>query len=316
MLDKEYDVVIIGGGPAGYSSGIYTTRGMLKTILIESYTTMSQLSLTDFIENYPGFHNGVSGYELINNLKKQANKFGLEVYEGIVNEIKNSTNNKNFKVILEDKKIFTAKSLILASGAKTKKLGIPGEKEFAGKGVSYCAVCDGAFFKNKHVVVIGGGDSAVQEALYLTRYASKATVIHRRDRLRAEKILQEQAFHNKKINFIWNSIVDRIEGSNIVNNIKIKNIKTGIITDYSCDGIFIFIGFMPNTDYNKGVVKTDDFGWIITNNKMKTNIEGIFAAGDLRSDAYKQIATAVGDGVTAALSCEKYISKIKGTEYI
>ena len=209
-----------------------------------------------------------------------------------------------------------AESLIVATGAKARKLGVPGEDELRGKGVSYCAVCDGAFFKNQNVIVVGGGDTAIQEAIFLTRYALKVTVIHRRNRLRAEKLLQQQAFKNNKIDFVWDSTVEKIEGDNKVENIRLKNIKTGSITDFECNGIFIFVGFTPNTDYIKEIVNTDDSGWIITDDKMNTNIPGIFAAGDLRADTYRQIATAVGDGVTAALSCEKYISKIRGTEYI
>jgi len=316
MHEIEYEVIIIGGGPAGYSAGIYATRGMLKTLLIESYTLLSQLNLTDLIENYPGFPEGISGYDLLSNFKKQGEKFGLEKVDGIVKEIMHDNANNNFKVILEDEKNYTAKSLILATGSKIKKLDVPGEKKFTGKGVSYCAVCDGAFFKNKNVAVLGGGDTAIQEAIYLTKYASKVYIIHRRDELRAEKILQAQAFNNKKINFIWDSVIERIEGNINVENLKLKNMKTGEITDFACDGVFIFIGSISNTDYINGLVDTDDSGWIITNGKMNTSKPGIFAAGDLRSDAYRQIATAVGDGVTAALSCEKYISNIKSMEYI
>ena len=317
MEVKEYEVIIIGGGPAGYSAGIYTTRGMLKTLLIESYTVLSQLALTDLIENYPGFHEGIGGYDLLSNFKKQGQKFGLEVVDGIVEEIKHdNTDGKSFIVITKDKKSYKTKSLILASGAKTRKLGIPGEKEFAGKGVSYCAVCDGAFYKNRHVAVVGGGDTALQEALYLTKFASKVSIIHRRDKLRAEKILQEQVFNNEKISFIWDSIVEKIEGNDIVENLKLKNKKTDGTTNFACDGIFIFIGVISNTDYINRIVETDNSGWVITDEKMRTNIPGIFAAGDLRADTYRQIATAVGDGATAALSCEKYISKLKGTEYI
>ncbi|MBA7555121.1 Thioredoxin reductase [subsurface metagenome] len=209
-----------------------------------------------------------------------------------------------------------AESLIAATGAKAKMLGVPGEEKLIGKGVSYCAVCDGAFFKNQNVVVVGGGDTAIQEAIFLTRYASKVTIIHRRNRLRAEKLLQEHAFKNNKIDFIWDSTVDKIEGMNIVENIKLKNIKRGSITDFECSGIFIFVGFTPNTEYIKEIVNTDNSGRIITDDKMNTNVPGIFAAGDLRANTYRQIATAVGDGVTAALSCEKYISRIRGTEYL
>jgi thioredoxin reductase (NADPH) len=313
--DKEYDVIIIGGGPAGYSAGIYTTRAMLKTLLIESHTILSQLMLTDDIENYPGFPERIKGFELINNFKKQAKFFGLEMEEGIAKKI-NKTENQKWRVIIQNYSEYIAESLIIATGAKARKLGVPGEDELRGRGVSYCAVCDGAFFKNQNVVVAGGGDTAVQEAIFLTRYASKVTIVHRRDKLRAENILQEQSFKNNKIEFIWDSVVEKIEGTNKVESVKIKNIKTKNITDFKCSGIFIFIGFIPNTDYIKKIVKTDDSGCIITDSKMNTNMPGIFAAGDLRSDTYHQIATAVGDGVTAALSSEKYISRIRGTEYI
>jgi len=317
MSDREYDVIIIGGGPAGYSAGIYTTRAMLKTLLIESNTVLSQLMLTDDIENYPGSPEKIKGFELIDNFKKQAGYFGLEIHEGFVEKIKQiDTEKRKWCIITQNKSEYIAESLIAATGAKARKLEVIGEDDLRGKGVSYCAVCDGAFFKNQNVVVVGGGDTAIQEAIFLTRYASKVTVIHRRNRLRAEKLLQQQAFKNNKIDFIWDSTVEKIEGENKVENIRLKNVKTKSNTDFKCNGIFIFVGFTPNTDYIKKIVNTDDSGWIITDNKMNTNRPGIFAAGDLRADTYRQIATAVGDGVTAALSCEKYISKIRGTEYI
>jgi thioredoxin reductase (NADPH) len=317
MPYREYDVIITGGGPAGYSAGIYTTRAMLKTLLIESYTVLSQLLLTDVVENYPGFPERINGFELINNFKQQAQNFGLTIEEGLVKTIKQvNDNKKKWCVITQNKTEYVADSFIAATGAKARTLGVPGENELRGKGVSYCAVCDGAFFKGQNVAVVGGGDTAVQEAMFLTRYVSKVTVIHRRERLRAEKLLQQQAFKNKKIDFIWNSTVDRIEGVKKVENIKVKNIKSGGITDFECNGIFIFIGFIPNTEYIKDIVHTDDSGWIITDDKMNTNVPGIFAAGDVRANTYRQIATAVGDGVTAALSCEKYISRLRGMEYI
>ncbi|MBN1697759.1 MAG: thioredoxin-disulfide reductase [Spirochaetales bacterium] len=317
MSDNNYEVIIIGGGPAGYSAGIYATRAMLKTLLIESCTVLSQLMLTDLIENYPGFPGNIKGYELIENLKKQARYFGLEIKEGFVEYIEciNATDRK-WRVVTQNKASYTAYSIIAASGAKAKMLGVKGEKELRGKGVSYCAVCDGAFFRNKTVAVVGGGDTSIQEALFLTRYASKVNVVHRRNRLRAEQFLQEQAFKNDKIEFIWDSIVQEIEGTDTVENIKLKNLKKDSVTDFNCDGVFIFVGFTPNTEYVRRIVKTDDTGWIITDGKMNTNVSGIFAAGDLRSNTYRQIATAVGDGVTAALSCEKYISRMRGNEYV
>jgi thioredoxin reductase (NADPH) len=317
MADKEYDVIIIGGGPAGYSAGIYLARAMLNTLLIESNTILSQLILTDDIENYPGLPGKIKGFELINNFKKQAKYYELESIEGLVEQVKqNDSEKRKWSIITQKKSEYSTESVIAATGAKARKLGVPGEEELRGKGVSYCAICDGAFFKNQNVAVVGGGDTAIQEAIFLTRYASKVTVIHRRNRLRAEKLLQQRAFKNDTIDFMWDSTVEKIEGENKVENIKVKNVKTKAITDFKCDGIFIFVGFMPNTNYIKKIVKVDNSGWIITDPKMNTNIPGIFAAGDLRADTYRQIATAAGDGVTAALSCIKYISKMRGNEYI
>ena len=300
----NYDCIIIGGGPAGLTAGIYASRARLKTLLIESYSVACQAVTTDHIENYPGFPDGVNGFELIEKFKKQAEKFGVEFIAGEVKAIKE---NKSAWEILTDDLSYTGRAVIIASGARPKRLDIPGEDKFRGKGVSYCATCDGALFKNKEVVVAGGGDTALEEAIFLTRFAKKVSVIHRRNALRGTKILQERAFSNKKIEFVWDSVISEILGDARVSAVKVKNVKTGAVKDLSCDGVFIFVGYTPNTAFLKDLLTLDESGYIIADVNSLTSKAGIFACGDCCKKLLRQVVTAAGDGATAAFACQRYL---------
>lgn len=304
----DYDVVIIGGGPAGLTAGLYTARARLKSLLIEKGLPGGLVTTTEWVENYPGFEEGIMGVELARKMEKQAAKFGLEIIQGTVIDIAVHANFK--KIILEDNQQYEAKSIILATGAHPRPLRIEGENEFRGRGVSYCATCDGAFYRDRRIAVVGGGDSAVQEAIFLTKFAEVVYVIHRRNELRAEKILQERAFSNPKIKFVWNSVADKIDGDAAgVNVIHVKNLKTGEISALDVQGVFIYIGYNPNTEFLKGLVALNENNYIITDENMSASVPGIFAAGDVRNKPLKQIATAVGDGATAAMAAEKYIEE-------
>lgn len=311
-----YDVVIIGGGPAGLTAAIYASRARLATLLVESYSIPGQAVITSDIENYPGFPEVLSGFDLIEKFKKQAQNFGTEFKIGDVKgitELKHKDKTQ-WQIELEKDKI-TALSVIVATGARPNKLGITGEDNLKGKGVSYCAVCDASFFKGKHVTVVGGGDTAIEEAIFLTKFADKVTIIHRKARLRATKILQERATQNKKIEFIWNSIATEIKGSDKVEAIKIQNVKSKKETDLPCNGVFIFVGYVPNTDFIKGIVDFDEKGYIIANDNMETSKNGVFVAGDVRKKLLRQVVTATGDGATAAFAVRMYVEKLKGIEY-
>ena len=303
--DKAKDLVIIGGGPAGLAAGIYAARARLDTLLIEKLGQGGQILLTDWIENYPGFPEGVSGFELADLFAKQATRFGLEILNAEVLEIDVSSNPK--RVNIGDRNI-DCKSVIIATGASPARLGVDGEDTFTGKGVSFCATCDGPFYRGKTVAVVGGGNSAVEEALFLTKFAEKVYIIHRRDELRATRILQERAFNNPKIEIIWDTVLDKIEGDESgVNNLKIKNVKTGDISDLKVDGVFIFVGALPNTGYVPAEIERNSRGFLITDDNMETSVPGVFAAGDVRAKLLRQIVTAVGDGATAAFAAEQYI---------
>jgi len=263
---------------------------------------------TEWVENYPGFEDGVSGAELAQKMEKQATKFGLEIVQGSVINVSMDNNIK--KVVLEDEKQYEAKSVIIATGSNPRPLKIEGEDEFRGRGVSYCATCDGAFFKDSKLAVIGGGDSAVEEGLFLTKFAETVYIVHRRDELRAAKVVQERAFDNPKIKLIWDSVPEKIEGDNTgVNAVHIKNVKTGEKSVLDVQGIFIYIGYNPNTEFLKEIIKLDESNYVLANDDMFTSAQGIFVAGDVRKKLLKQIATAVGDGATAAISAEKYIEE-------
>lgn len=290
------------------TAGLYAARGRLKSLLIEKALTGGLVTTTEWVENYPGFEEGVTGAELAQKMEKQAVRFGLEIIQGTVVDI--SLNGNIKKITLEADKFYEAKSIILTTGAHPRLLKIEGENEFRGKGVSYCATCDGAFYKGSNIAVVGGGDSAVQEAIFLTKFAETVYIIHRREQLRAEKILQERAHANPKIKFIWNSVPERITGDNIgVNALHLRDVKTGEKSSINVQGVFIYIGYNPNTEFLKGLVPLNGSNYIITDENMHTSVPGIFAAGDVRSKPLKQIATAVGDGATAAMAAEKYIEE-------
>ena len=312
---EVYDIIIVGGGPAGLTAGIYASRARMKTLLIESFSVIGQATMTEKIENYPGIES-VGGFELVNIFKKQAQNFGLECTTGTVRSIDQEKENDCLlcKTETEDK-TYKALSVIVASGARPKKLNVPGEKEFLGKGISYCAICDAAFFKDKEIVVVGGGDTAVEEALYLTRFASKVTLIHRRDRLRAARIPQEQISANEKVEFVWKSVVGSIEGDEKVNRVIIRDVDTAEKKEITCEGVFIFTGWHPSTDFVDGVVELGEKGNIIVDEAMKTSKNGIFACGDCTKKVLHQVVTACGDGATAAYSAQQYVEELKGIAY-
>ena len=301
------DLLIIGAGPAGLTAGLYASRARVDTALVEKGIAGGQVITTEWIENYPGFEEGISGPDLALKMKLHAVKFGLEITNAEV--INFTINDKIKKVTLDNGETLEAKSVLIATGATSKQLGIPGENEFRGRGVSYCATCDGAFFRDKVLAVVGGGNTSVEESIFLTRFASKLYIIHRRDKLRADKIFQERAFANPKIEIKWDSIPLKIKGDQVVDSITLKNVKTDEDTDLPVDGVFIYIGWNPNTELFKDHVQLDDMGYIIVNDRMETSLPGVFAAGDVNSRFLNQIATAVGDGAVAAVAAEKYIEE-------
>jgi len=315
LPEYDYDVVIIGGGPAGYTAGIYAARAALKTLLIEGAGSVSQITITDMIENYPGIPDGINGFDLMQLFKKQALKFGLEILTQDVTGVQKSSVGGAVWEVTAGNKVYKTLSIIAATGAMWRSLGVPGEAEFAGRGVSYCATCDGPFYRNRDVAVVGGGDTAIQEALFLTHFAKKVIVIHRRDRLRAAGMLQNRAFAEKKIEFVWNSTVAEITGADFVTGVKVKNVQTGDLSEIPADGAFIFVGRLPYTEMFKGLVEMDKTGFIVTNENMRTSAAGIFAAGDCRDKLFRQVVTAAGDGANAVHSAELYIEDLKGQTY-
>lgn len=305
-MNREYEVVIIGGGPAGLTAGLYTSRARLNSLLIENGVVGGQIVDAEQVENYPGFPEGISGLELGQLIHRQATKYGLKT---IIAEVTGVEPQQKQIVVKTAEGNFIAKAVIIASGSERRKLGIPGEEEFTGKGVSYCATCDAAFFKGLPVAVVGGGNVAITEALHLTRFASMVTVIHRRNQLRANGIMQEKALSEPKIEFLWDTVAEEIEGENSVTRIKLRQVKTGEKSTLDIAGVFISVGLKPNTDYLKGVLPLDNGGYVITNDKMETEIPGIFAAGDIRRNSARQAITAAGDGATAAFYAEKFITQ-------
>ena len=302
---KKYDVVIVGGGPAGLSAGIYTSRARLNSLLVERGAVGGQIITADWVENYPGFAEGIGGIDLTQSMHRQAEKFGLETMIADVTGIEIAGERKLVRTSQGD---LGAKAVIIAGGSERQKLGIPGEAEYAGKGVSYCATCDGAFFRDKPVAVVGGGNAAITEALELAKFASRITVIHRRDELRATRILQEKAFAEPKIEILWDTVVDEILGESIVNRVRVRNVKSTQESFLDVSGVFMAVGFKPNTDYLKGILTLDAIGAIIANDRMETSVPGIFAVGDIRSNSIRQVIAAAGDGAIAAVNAEKYVS--------
>ncbi|MEA3438220.1 MAG: thioredoxin-disulfide reductase [Thermodesulfobacteriota bacterium] len=308
MKKADYDLVIIGGGPAGLTAGIYASRARLNVLLLEKAAPGGQVLVSDWIENYPGFPIGSSGYDLVTKMVEQAKRFGLNIETGEVLSLDLSEAVK--KIELNDKTITTL-SIIIATGASPKKLGVPGEDMFIGKGVSFCATCDGPFFKDNIVAAVGGGDTAVQESIYLTKFAKKVYLIHRRDELRATKILQERANENDKIEFVWDSVVTGIGGGlTNVEKISVKNVKTGEEKEIPVSGCFVWVGTFPNTSFLKDTLKVDENGFIIAGQNMETSVPGVFAVGDVRNTPLRQIVTAVGDAAIAAVSAEHYVENV------
>jgi len=307
---KAHDLIIIGGGPAGLAAAIYALRFQINTLLIEKMVLGGLASTAYQIENYPGFPDGISGLDLCQKMTEQAQKLGLKVMWGNVVKIKN---NKSHREVLIDGKALSAKAVIIATGSEPTKLGIPGEEEFRGKGVSYCATCDGPFYRDKDVMVVGGGNSAVEEALFLTRYARKVSIVHRRDELRADKILVEKARNHPKIYFFLHSIPEKIIGEKMVSEVVLKDLLAEKTIRVPVQGIFVYIGSNPNTKFLKGIIKLDEKGFILTDEKMTTSVPGIFAAGDARAKSLRQVVTAVSDGATAANSAREYLTSLTGS---
>ena len=305
---ETYDTIIIGGGPAGLTAALYAARARLKTLLLEKGMPGGQASTTDLIENYPGFPQGISGPDLMLNFQEQAIRFGLELrYQ----EVKQAEIEGEIKTVLTAEGQYRTRTIIVCSGANPRRLGVPGEEGFVGRGVSYCATCDGALYQGRTIAVLGGGDAAVEEALFLTRFARHVYIIHRRDKLRATRIAQERAFRHEKISFIWNTKVQEIKGEKSVQKLLLLNTENQEEQELSVEGVFVYIGVVPNSNFLEGIVQLTSEGYIHTNSRLETSMPGVFAAGDIRDKDLRQVATAVGDGAVAALSVERYLDSLE-----
>lgn len=306
-----YDVIIIGAGPAGLAAGLYASRARLNTLIIEKESEGGQIKTTDEVANYPGSIREASGPSLIERMVEQADEFGAK---RVIDEIKSVELEGKIKILKGDKEEYQAKTVIIATGAVPRPIGCPGEKELTGRGVSYCATCDAAFFEDLEVYVVGGGDSAVEEAIYLTKFARKVTIVHRRDELRAAKSIQEKAFKNEKIEFMWDTVITELKGDGILESMVVKNVKTGEEKEIFADeddgtfGVFVFVGYSPATKLFEGIIEMEN-GYIKTDDDMRTNIPGVFAAGDNRVKSLRQVVTATADGAIAAVQAEKYINE-------
>jgi thioredoxin reductase (NADPH) len=307
-----YNVIIIGSGPAGLTAAIYAGRANLKPLVIAGMERGGQVTLTNDLENFPGFPAGLGGFEMYQLLEQQAQKFGAEIVYDVVTSV--DLHGEIKKVRTADQ-TYESKAVIVATGSNPKRLGVPGENKFIGKGVSYCATCDGFFFSGKHVAVIGGGNSALDEGLFLTRFAAKVTIIHRRDRLRADAVLQERAQANEKMDFVWDAVVEEVLGTDGVQALKLKNVKTGQITEFPVDGIFVFIGHHPNTDLFTGQLDLDEGGYLTTDRRMRTNLSGVFGCGDVQDSVYRQAVTAAASGCQAAIETERFVAEHEGRGY-
>ena len=308
MANTDYQLIILGGGPAGLTAGLYAARDRLQVMLVEKGVVGGQVLVTDWIDNYPGFPEGISGFDLIEKMAAQAKRFKLETKNA--NVVKVELTEAKKKLILESGGELTCQALIICTGARPNKLGMPGEEEFTGKGVSFCGTCDGPFFRDQEIIVVGGGDTAVQEADFLTRFASKVIVVHRRDKLRATKVLQEKAFANERIEFIWNSNVVAIEGEKEVERVRIRN-NNGEESEIAVSGVFILIGTIPNNEMLPlEQLGADEYGFIITDAEMRTKVDGVMAAGDIRSKKVRQVINAAGEGAVAAIAAEHYLNKL------
>ena len=300
-----YDTIIIGAGPAGMTAALYAARSNLKVALIEGGLPGGQMNNTSDIENYPGYAN-ISGPELAEKMFEPLENLGVEHLYGFV---KNIEDHGDVKKVITDDEEFETRTVIVSTGSKHRLLGVPGEEELNSRGVSYCAVCDGAFFRDQDLLVVGGGDSAVEEAIFLTQFAKSVTIVHRRDELRAQKVLQDRAFANEKIYFIWDSVVKEIKGENRVESVVIENVKTNQVTEHAFGGVFIYVGLDPVSDFTKDLQIQDESGWIVTDDHMKTSVPGVFAVGDVRQKDLRQVTTAVGDGAIAGQEAYKYITE-------
>lgn len=307
-MDRK-DIIILGGGPAGLTAGIYASRELLKTLLIEKQATGGLPATTDLIENYPGFPDGINGMELMRLMRTQAQKFGTEIQE--YEEVKSIIPQEGKIIVKTNKEQYEALSVIIATGSVPKPLNVPGEREFTGRGVSYCATCDGPLYRNKKVAIVGGGDGAAEEALFLSKFAQEVILVHRRSELRATKILQKRLHGKEKIKFLLNHILISINGNDIVTSITVKDRESGEEKEVKVSGVFVYVGLLPNSNFVKGVVELDEKGYIVTNAKMETSVPGIFAVGDIRSNQVRQISTACGNAVTAVINAEHYIREIR-----
>ena len=305
-MNTNFDIAIIGAGPAGLSAGIYAARGGLKTVIFEKMLPGGQITVTDEVENYPGIPETVNGFDLADRMKKQVDKFGVTT---LIEDVAEITKDGNMTLVKTSKDTYTVKTVIVATGAQPSKLGTAGEQNFTGRGVSYCATCDGPLYRNHTVAVIGGGDSAVEEAVFLTKFAKKVYLIHRRDKLRAVKIEQDRAFANGKIEIIWDTVVEEFVGDQMLKSLKLHNRKTGENSSLEVTGAFIFVGYVPNTSLLKGLADLDERGFAIVNDKMETKTPGIYSAGDLNQKVLRQVVTAAADGAIAAFSAEKWIEE-------
>ena len=304
----DYDIVIIGSGPAGLTAAIYAARALVKTLVIAGRVSGGQLMLTSGVENFPGFSTGIQGPDLMAEMRKQAEHFGSEIVD---EDVESVDLKQKLKRIVFGNRSVTTSAVVIATGSSAKWLGVPSEAKLRGRGVSSCATCDGYFFRNKRVAVVGGGDTAIEEALFLTKYATEVVIIHRRDKLRASKIMQRRATSNPKIRFLWDSVVDDALGQNKLESLKIRNLKTGEVSMLPCDGVFVAIGFQPNTKVFEGQIELDEKGYIIVRNSTETSTDGVFVAGDVHDYKYRQAITAAGEGCKAAIDALSYLDTQK-----